>query len=209
MTMLKSINRLFVLGVVASGLAACTAGPDDTGVEYAPQMYHSTPYEPLTQIQSTEAGSWLDSNPEDGHGEFYNSNPYNKFGMTMIEPVEGTIKRGTYLADNGIDRTDYATAEERLVNPYEGKKEVLKEGKELYLRFCEHCHGEKGLGDGLVGAVYKGVTAYTSATVKDKKAGHIFWVITNGKGRMGSHESQISVDDRWKIVTYVQTLQKQ
>ena len=43
MTMLKSINRLFVLGVVASGLAACIAGPDDTGVEYAPQMYHSTP----------------------------------------------------------------------------------------------------------------------------------------------------------------------
>lgn len=209
MRMLKRFDRLFVLGVVVAGLVSCTAGPDDTGVEYAPQMYHSTPYEPLTQIQSKEAGSWLDSNPEDDHGEFYNSNPYNKFGMTMFEPVEGTIKRGTYLDDNGIDAADYAMAEEVLVNPYEGQKELLKEGKALYLRFCEHCHGEKGLGDGLVGEVFKGVTAYTSATVKDKKAGHIFWVITNGKGRMGAHASQISVDDRWKIVTYVQTLQKQ
>ncbi len=209
MTMLKSINRLFVLGVIVTVLGACTAGPDDTGVEYAPQMYHSTPYEPLTQIQSKDAGSWLDSNPEDEHGEFYNSNPYNKFGMTMIEPVEGTIKRGAYLADRGIAPMDYVTAEETLVNPFGSDKEVLKEGKALYERFCEHCHGTKGLGDGLVGEVYKGVTAYTSATVKDKKAGHIFWVITNGKGRMGAHASQISVDDRWKIVTYVQTLQKQ
>lgn len=209
MTMLRSINRLFVLGVIVSSLVACTAGPDNPGVEYAPQMYHSTPYEPLTQIKSKEAGTWLDSNPADEHGEFYNSNPYNKFEMTMFQPVEGTIKRGTYLEDNGIDPTDYETAEATLVNPYEGNKEILKEGKEMYLRFCEHCHGEKGLGDGLVGGVFKGVTAYTSATVKDKKAGHIFWVITNGKGRMGSHASQLSVDERWKIVTYVQTLQKQ
>ncbi|MFT6881344.1 MAG: mono/diheme cytochrome c family protein [Marinoscillum sp.] len=202
-------NTLSILGVLSLLiLSACTAGVDDTGLEYAPQMYHSIPYEPLSQITDKTQGSWLDSNEEDEHGEFYNSNPYNPFGMTMLEPVDNTIKRGTYLESIGIDPADYAKAEEALMNPYEGNKEVLKEGKALYLRFCVHCHGEKGQGDGLVGKVYKGVTAYGSATVKDKKAGHVFWVITNGKGRMGSHASQISVDDRWKIASYVQTLQK-
>ena len=34
-------------------------------------------------------------------------------------------------------------------------------------------------------------------------------VITHGKGRMWGHGSQISIEDRWKIVKYVQTLQKQ
>ncbi len=202
-------NTLSILGVLSLLiLSACTAGVDDTGLEYAPQMYHSTPYEGLSQITDKSQGSWLDSNEEDEHGEFYNSNPYNPFGMTMLEPVDNTIKRGTYLESISIDPMDYAKAEEVLMNPYEGKKEVLKEAKALYLIYCEHCHGEKGLGDGLVGKVYKGVTAYSSAVVKDKKAGHIFWVITNGKGRMGSHASQISVDDRWKIASYVQTLQK-
>lgn len=201
--------QIFLVGLAAFLLSGCAAGVDNTGLEYAPQMYHSTPYEPLSQIKNTEEGSWLDSNPEDGHGEFYNSNPYNKFEMTMLEPVANTIKRGTFLEDNDIAPSDYETAEALLINPYENNKEILKEGKELYLRFCEHCHGEKGLGDGLVGKVYKGVTTYNSATVKDKKAGHIYWVITNGKGRMGSHESQLSVDERWKIVTFVQTLQKQ
>ncbi|RED96230.1 c-type cytochrome [Marinoscillum furvescens] len=206
--MLKNTYKILTLGVLVT-LGACTAGVDDTGLEYAPQMYHSTPYEPLSQIQDENSGSWLDSNPEDEHGEFYNSNPYNAHNMTMREPVANTIKRGEYIADYGIDATDYASAEALLTNPFADSDVALKEGKALYLRFCEHCHGEKGAGDGLVGEVYKGVTAYNSATVKDKKAGHIYWVITNGKGRMGAHASQLSVDERWKIVTYVQTLQKQ
>jgi len=209
MTMLKNTYLILFVGVVVAILSGCTAGVDNTGLEYAPQMYHSTPYEPLTQVKDKSMGSWLDSNPEDGHGEFYNSNPYNKFEMNMLKPVENTIKRGEFIADNHIAPDDYATAEEVLINPYADSKAALKEGKELYLRFCVHCHGEKGLGDGPVGKVYKGVTAYSSATVKDKKAGHIFWVITNGKGRMGSHASQLSVDERWKIVTYVHTLQQQ
>lgn len=190
-------------------LGGCAAGVDNTGVEYAPQMYHSVPYEPLSQIQDKGFGTIIDSNPEDGHGEFYNTNKYNPYGMTMREPAPNTIKRGSFTALNLIAKTDYEAAEVMLVNPYEGNADVVKEGKALYDRYCEHCHGAKGAGDGLVGQVYKGVTAYNSATVKDKKAGHIFWVITHGKGRMGAHDSQISVDDRWKIVTFVQTLQKQ
>ena len=127
----------------------------------------------------------------------------------MREPAENSIKRGAYIASYTIAPDDYATAEAVLENPYAGDEGVIKEGRALYERFCEHCHGPKGLGDGLVGQSYKGVTAYTSATVKDKKAGHIFWVITYGKGRMGAHASLIDPDDRWKIVSYVQTLQQQ
>ena len=97
----------------------------------------------------------------------------------------------------------------KVKNPIESSDEVLKEAKVLYERYCIHCHGEKGMGDGLVGQVYKGVTAYNSRAVKDRSEGHIFHVITHGKGRMWGHGSQISIEDRWKIVKYVQTLQKQ
>lgn len=188
-------------------MAGCAAGVDNPGVEYAPQMYHSTPYEPLSQVQDESMGTWLDSNPEDEHGEFYNSNPYNPYGMTMLQPVENTIKRGS-LPDR-IAPDDYETAASKLINPTDSTKEVVAEGKALYERFCIHCHGEKGAGDGLVGQVYLGVTAYNSATVKDKPGGHVYHVITHGKGRMGAHGSQISEEDRWKIVRYVQILQKQ
>lgn len=207
--MKKNTYHKILIVFVALVLCGCAAGVDNTGVEYAPQMYHSTPYEPLTQIQDEASGNWLDSNPEDGHGEFYNSNPYNKFGMNMIEPVANTIKRGEFLGDNHIAPDDYAMAENLLANPFEGDKKALKRGKELYMMNCAHCHGPKGMGDGLVGKRYKGVTTYNSAVVKDKKAGHIYWVITNGKGRMKAHASQLSPDERWKVVSFVQTLQKQ
>ncbi|WP_258105105.1 cytochrome c [Marinoscillum sp. MHG1-6] len=205
--MLKKIYQVGIVGGVVLMLASCTAGPDNTGLEYAPQMYHSTPYEPLSQIQDKEAGTWLDSNPEDEHGEFYNSNEYNAFGMTMREPVAGTIRRGGI--PNHIAPDDYETAATELTSPIEFTPDVVKEGKALYDRFCDHCHGAKGMGDGSVGKVFKGVPTYNSAAIKDQPEGHIFHVITHGKGRMGAHSSQLSVEERWKIVSYVQTLQKQ
>jgi mono/diheme cytochrome c family protein len=194
-----------ILGLI---LASCAAGPNDQGLEYAPQMYHSIPYEGLTQIQDKEIGRWLSSTDNEDHAEFYNSNPYNPFSMTMREPVKGTVRRGEFLP-NHIAPDDYETAAKILVNPTDSTTEVIKNGKELYETFCDHCHGPKGMGDGPVGKVYKGVTAYTSASVVDKPGGHIFHVITNGKGRMGAHGSQITEEDRWKIVRYVQVLQQQ
>ena len=188
-------------------ISACAAKDDYPGVEYAHNMYHSVPYEPLSQVKDKEIGSWLDSNPEDNHGEFYNSNPYNNYEMTMREPVPGTVKRGNYLPYRiPKDSIDLAS---KLKSPLEDSDEVLKQGNVLYTRYCIHCHGEKGMGDGLVGVVYKGVTAYNSRAVKDKTEGDIFHTITHGKGRMWAHGSQISIEDRWKIVKYVQTLQKQ
>lgn len=204
----KKLYNSLVVVVVAVVLAGCAASGDNQGLEYAPQMYHSTPYEPLSQIKDTEAGRGVTSSELEEHAEFYNSNPYNAFDMTMREPVANTVKRGQYLP-NHIDPLDYETAEANLINPLDSSQVVIKDGKILYERFCEHCHGAKGQGDGLVGKEYKGVTSYTSSTVKDKKGGHIFHVITHGKGRMGAHASQISVEDRWKIVRYVQTLQNQ
>ena len=201
--MRKIIFNIFIIITLIS----CSAKNDDPGVEYAPNMYHSVPYEPLSQVKDEEIGSWLDSNPDDGHGEFYNSNPYNPYSMTMREPVENTVRRGSSLPYRlPKDSLELSAS---VKSPIDDSEDVLKEAKVLYDRYCVHCHGEKGMGDGSVGKVYKGVTAYNSRAVKDKPEGHIFHVITHGKGRMWGHGSQISIEDRWKIVKYVQTLQRQ
>ena len=199
--------NIFLVFTLSLMLLSCSADKDNPGVEYAPNMYHSTPYEPLSQITDKEIGSWLDSNPDDNHGEFYNSNPYNPYGMTMRDPVPNTVKRSLYLPYRiPKDSLELAAL---IKNPLASTEEVLKEGKVLYTRYCVHCHGEKGMGDGLVGIAYKGVTAFNSRAVKNKSEGNIFHVITHGKGRMWAHGSQVSIENRWKIVKYVQTLQKQ
>lgn len=202
-----------IIGII---LSSCAAGVDDPGLEYAPQMYHSTPYEPLTQIKDESMGSWLDSNEEDGHGEFYNSNPYNPHKMNVRRPVEGTVRRMSPVENTNwvplpirIPKDSLEVAAIELISPYDSTNlDIVKDGKLLYDRFCEHCHGEKGNADGLVAEKYAGVANLNGAAYKNITEGHIFHVITYGKGLMGAHGSQISQEDRWKIARYVKELQK-
>ena len=199
------INLLVLGGIL---LSSCGADGEHPGYEYAPQMYHSIPYEPLSQIKDKEKGRTITSRAE-GPAEHYNSNPYNPYQMTMREPVPGTVKRreGGYLPYT-LPQDSLVYAAENLVNPVPNTEAMVAEGKALYERFCRHCHGAEGQGDGLVGKIFKGVPIYNSRALQNVTEGHIFHVISKGKGRMGAHESQISQEERWKIVHYVQVLQK-
>ena len=128
----------------------------------------------------------------------------------MREPVPNTVRRSEFgVLPYRIPKDSLELAARVLVNPLDSTEAVVKRGKELYSRFCLHCHGEQGKGDGKVGIRYAGVTSYTSQAVKDKPGGHIFHVITHGKGRMGAHASQLSEEERWAIVRYVNVLQQQ
>lgn len=197
---------IFLLMIVFVG---CKTSGNDTGVEYSPQMYHSVPYEGLSQIKNKDAGAWLSSR-EDGLGEFYNSNPNNPHEMNMRIPPENTVPRTRDgFLPYRLPKDSLAYAAQYVKSPLAPSEAIIAEGKVLYTRFCWHCHGDTGQGDGPVGKVFLGVTAYNSRAVKDASEGHIFHVITHGKGRMGGHGSQISIEERWKIVQYVQTLQKQ
>ena len=198
---------LWYVLVVGAIFSACTAGGDNQGLEFAPNMYHSVPYEPLTQITDEGAGSWV-SSLDNGVGEYYNSNPHNPNRMTMREPVPHTVRRGQFLPYR-IPKDSLILAARVMINPLDSSEAVLKDGKVLYDRFCEHCHGAKGEGDGLVAEKYPGVANLKGVAYQSITEGHIFHVITMGKGLMGAHGSQISEEDRWKISRYVKALQSQ
>lgn len=202
---MKITKLVGVFGVVLAGisLVGCEADGDNQGLEYAPQMYHSVAYEPLTQITDESQGAWL-STREDEKGEYYNSNIYNAHNMNMREPVANTVPRNSqgYLPYR-LKTFELEIAGETVMNPVQLSEEVLDEGKELYLQYCNACHGSKGEGDGLAGQVIGGVANLTGGAYVGLPEGHIFHVITKGKGRMGAHGSQITPESRWKIVHYV------
>ena len=204
----SNIHHILLIALGIS-LWSCKAKNDFPGLEYAPNMYNSVPYEGLSQITDESQGMWL-SNRADGNGEYYNSNPNNLHFMNLREPVANTVKRD----ENGYlpyrihkDSADYAGRV--LVNPLDSTAEVVAEGKVLFTTYCATCHGENGLGDGLVGKIFMGVPAYNVGRVKELPEGQIFHTITFGRGRMMSHASQVSADERWKIARYVHVLQNQ
>ena len=194
---------LFAVALVGVLLSGCKAGGNDQGLEYAPQMYHSVAYEPLTQITDESQGNWL-STREDGKGEFYNSNIHNPNNMNMRMPVENTVPRNKngYLPYR-LKAFELEIAGETVMNPLETTDQLLVEGEQLYLNYCSTCHGKGGQGDGKAGEKIGGVANLTGGAYIGLPEGHIYHVITKGKGRMGAHGSQILAEDRWKIVTYV------
>jgi cytochrome c5 len=191
------------LGILALGswiLAACGNDPNNPGTEYAPNMYLSVGYEPFRQVEK---------------------NPINPQGLNMRLPVDGTVSRRNYNTRFGsgdsaridlmvynIPKDSITIAARVLKNPVPLNEKSLAEGKVLYTRYCQHCHGDKGAGDGKVGQTMKGVPNYQADAYKDLNDGHIFHVITHGKGRMWPHGSQVNPEERWKIVHYVHQLQK-
>ena len=221
---MRFVQSIFVGLSAAALLTSCGAGGDNQGREYAPNMYHSVAYEPYSQITDPDAGRWLTSiEYADGHAEFFNSNNYNPHKMNMREPAPNTVSRnkhGWLPYRLGKDSLAFAAS---LKNPLDSSAAVLADGKALYEMYCDHCHGAKGKGDGKVAAggikievngeekeraIYAGVANLTSDQLKTASEGHIFHVITHGKGLMWAHGSQISPEDRWKIAKYVKALQK-
>lgn len=122
-------------------------------------------------------------------------------------PAEGTIPRGFMPFSIPESNEGYELAAS-LKNPLPYSDETLNEGKVIYGKMCSHCHGKTGKGDGGVinNSEFPPPPAY-DGMLKDLPAGKIFYSITYGKNMMGSHSSQISQEDRWKLVFYVQKLQ--
>ncbi len=196
----KNIGYVWLLGaLVVIVLMSLKRGHNQTELEYSPNMYRPVGYEPLSQVDT---------------------NSINPMGLNMRTPVKGTVARRNYNTRFGngdsatvdlmvydIPADSMGIAEATLTNPVPLTDKTLKEGELLYGRYCIHCHGEKGKGDGTVAKLYKGVPVYQSDALKNLNDGHIFHTITYGKGRMWPHGSQITPEERWKIVHWVHKLQ--
>lgn len=196
---MKSIkNKLVGLGLLmAVLLSGCIRGEQSPGYEYMPDMYRGP------QIEGyLDYGSIRDSiRPELVHG------------LSVRQPPKGTVPY-TDNALNDIPYTipntleGYEKAGEVLKSPFPQSKELIAEGKVIYEHFCMHCHGATGQGDGPVvtNGGFPPIPSY-SKQLKDLPEGKMFHTITYGKNLMGSHASQLTKTERWKVIAYVKTLQ--
>lgn len=176
-------------------MSACTKDPLSPGVEYMPDMYRSPSI------------------------ETYGVNTNFADSMSARLPVAGTISQGSMPGQASlIDALPYAypntpegyeSAGLNLKSPFEKTEMTTAQGKVIFEKMCMHCHGSQGGGDGSLIATGKfpPPPAY-NGPLKTLPEGKMFHTITYGKGLMGSHASQLSKTDRWKVIHYIQELQK-
>jgi len=186
----KVISLMAVFGCVAIAFTSCEKhDPNSPGVEFMPDMYRSP------SLESNMAYVKIENGKETG-----DTLQANRM------PVAGTIARGymPYAYPNTPE--GYEAAGANLHNPLENNEANLKEGQELYGKFCVHCHGAGGEADGLVAAKLPGPPPAYS-TLKNLPEGKMFHTITFGKGLMGAHAPLLSQEERWKVVLYIHKLQ--
>ena len=185
--------------VAIISLASC--GNDSSpGYEYMPNMYRSPSIETY----------------EEHKIEGYN-------GL----PVKGTISQGNlstfnfeksldgYLLAGGNynDKDNIIKGKSTYPSDFIKSSKIINDGEDLYVKMCAHCHGIEGDGKGSINhPIYAGVPSYSDSklirrsgsTMSALNEGHIFHAITYGINAMGPHASQISEEERWKIVYYIQ-----
>ena len=95
-------------------------------------------------------------------------------------------------------------------------QETMDRGEEQFNIYCATCHGLTGAGDGLITrrAIHLQQGTWTQPTslhveaVTTQPVGRIFNTISNGIRKMPGYKEQISPEDRWAIVLYLQALQR-
>lgn len=185
---IKIISLIAAVGCISIIITSC--GKKDVnspGVEFMPDMYRSPSLETNMTYVSLINGDTLQVNRM---------------------PVAGTIARGYLPYAFANTPEGYDQAKVNAHNPFAKNNTNVKQGEELYSKFCIQCHGPAGQGDGAVGLKLPGPPpSYTSASYINMTEGEIFQIITYGKGLMGAHASILSQEERWKLVLYVQKLQ--
>lgn len=210
----KIIKLMALSGLILGGLfTSCQSDSNSPGLEYMPDMYRSPSIEAYVDyglVKERIVDSLVKDTPSllPPLGTVpYSTSELNDLPYAHGAPIGFDKTHGLYEAI--FDSTGYVDAI-MDVNPITFSEDVLKEGKRLYGNFCIHCHGKKGDGQGSVvtnsGGKFPPPPSYTNQ-LKDLPSGQIFYSMTYGKGLMGSHASQLTKEERWKVVYYVQKLQ--
>ena len=107
-------------------------------------------------------------------------------------------------------------------------KATLERGQVVYNVYCAVCHGQTGLGDGMI--VQRGFTRPPSFVIPSDEAkvkmqkedphrwartefiqtappSHFYNAITQGFGAMYSYGERVKPADRWAVAAYIKTLQ--
>ncbi|MCC7033681.1 MAG: cytochrome c [Acidobacteria bacterium] len=179
-----------VLSVVVVALLGAYAGLDaDPNVpnwEFLPNMVRSVPADAFAPSEQLPGG------------------------QVLLAPPAGTIPRGLPPLPYTAAPEDAVRAGVELVNPYAADDSAARaRGGVVYANHCAVCHGPTGLGDGPV--TLRGVPpppSYAAENGLKLTDGQMFHILTYGQKNMASYATQVSREDRWKVILHVRLLQQ-
>ena len=98
----------------------------------------------------------------------------------------------------------------KMVNPQKTDAESVKNGKALYVKHCQSCHGKAGLGDGTKSSTLDTDPGdFSTAAFHKQSDGSLFYKTAEGRDDMPSFKKKITDEtDIWDVVNFLRTLKK-
>ena len=145
---------------------------------------------------------------------YYDNNfRYGRMRETpAVRPYEAPllIKDAGLVPINGGEAIYRVSAGVDIQSPIDfAQPAIIRRGKAVYLIYCAQCHGHNFDGNGTVGQSFAPLsTDLRNAKVQDSPAGVLFRNISYGvpDGRQPPLHATITVEDRWRVVSYVKSL---
>jgi len=109
------------------------------------------------------------------------------------------------------EKTGWKAPEEakKMKNPIKITKASIQKEKEFYEKKCALCHGDKGDGKGPAGAgLNPKPTNFRESHGEKMTDGEHFWKINKGRGPMPSYEKDLTAEERWNVINYINTFTK-
>ena len=98
----------------------------------------------------------------------------------------------------------------KMINPVKSDDASLKEGKSIWVKHCQSCHGKTGLGDGSKAAQLKTEPGdFSKAEVHKQSDGALFYKISEGRDDMPAFKKKLADEEEiWQVVNYMRTFKK-
>jgi mono/diheme cytochrome c family protein len=100
--------------------------------------------------------------------------------------------------------------DKNIANPVKTDATSIAEGKTLWAKHCQSCHGKSGMGDGSKAAQLKTEPGDFSKTeTQSQSDGSLFYKSAQGRDDMPSFKKKIpDADDLWNVINFIRTLKK-
>jgi mono/diheme cytochrome c family protein len=134
------------------------------------------------------------------------------FGLTAAIAVHTSVEAQSHKPTPSRSGWTLAPDAESRTNPLAADTKALATGKAIYKDKCAKCHGPSGLGDGPdADPDHRDHMDLTNPKhAADNPDGIVFYKVSNGRRRpkMPVFKEELTEQQIWSVVTYVQTLRK-
>ena len=138
----------------------------------------------------------------------FSANPLYEDGRAMRQPPAGTVSREQIVQRPEVTAAKDRSGKDVQAIPIPVTAEMVRAGRTKFEIHCAPCHGL--LGDG-----YSPVATQMSLRpppnlhqINNPSPSHIYRVVTEGFGLMASYAAEMTPQERWSVVAYVQALRR-